>query len=47
MPEAIGYLITALCAIILLLIGGIFRLFRIKAVFLKVVNSTKPTAGKG
>ena len=25
MPEAIGYLITGLCAIILLLIGGLFR----------------------
>jgi hypothetical protein len=25
MPEVIGYLITGLCAIILLLIGGLFR----------------------
>jgi hypothetical protein len=25
MPEVIGYLITGLCAVILLLIGGLFR----------------------
>ena len=30
MPEAIGYLITALCTIIVFMLRGIFRIFRTK-----------------
>jgi len=38
MPEAIGYLITGLCAVILLLVGGLFKEVKQLA---KTVNDQK------